>query len=145
MRKFIQLFACSFVCAHKLRDIGFLCDAHCYFVPNIGTGCRILAPVWRAIWFHRRIRFSVPNPPADPVLIGGYGSGRNHIRRVAYGGLDSRSPRLLYSARAHFAMSYVLGLQACMQKTDHFRQAQTPQTSKIRSEFAHFLSPLDTN
>ena len=44
MRSFIQLFVCSTVCAHKVRAIGFLCDARCDLVPNTGTGCRILAP-----------------------------------------------------------------------------------------------------
>ena len=80
----------------------------------------------------RRIPFSL----ADMVLAG---TTSAVWHTSTYGGLDS--PQLYSNSRtrAHFAMSY---LQACMQKTDHFRQAQTPQTRKIRLEFALFYPHL---
>ena len=85
----------------------------------------------------QRIPFSL----ADMVLAGTTSAvWHTSIRRTRL----TSALQCTYGTRAHFAMSYI---QACMQKTDHFRQAQTPQTRKIRSEFAFFffLSPLDTN
>ena len=111
--------------------------------PAVGR-CWIVkyGPVWRAIWFHRRIRFSVPNPPADPVLIGGYGSGRNHIRRVAY---TADATHLSSTVHVRVRTSLWATYRHACKRPITFARPKPPKHAKFAQNSLFFLSPLDTN